>query len=182
MKSYLTKHFFIVFSYPTLGDCMLLLSGIATSMDSFCLGIFLKQNHTKLTFKNTLILWFGLFFLLLFFHILFKITSISLVNPYLKSILFFLLAIYSLKEDANKSYSKKLSIKDLLLIVLSNSFDSFLVSLTFIPIYSILFVCFVFSFLSILFFHFGFCFPIPLKKENYLTAILFFLLSIIAFF
>ncbi len=161
---------------------MLFLSAIATSMDSFIMGISFKISKTKLTLKNIVELSLGSFLTITFFHITMQIFHISVANKFTKFLLFLILGIFSLKKEEKKKYQKKLTPKEILLIILSNSIDGFLVSLTFTTQYSITLLSFIYAITGIFLLLLGNKTPISWKKRDYISTVLFFVLAITSLF
>jgi len=161
---------------------MLFISAIAASMDSFVIGISLKLNKMKLHLLEILEMSLGSFITILFFHILLNTFHIQIHHKFTKFILFILLGILSLKKEKKKIPYQALNQKDIFLIILSNSIDGFLISLTFINQYSYIFLSFIYSFSGIFLLILGNSFSINIKKSDLISTTLFFLLALISLF
>lgn len=156
---------------------MLLLSAIATSIDSFLIGItFKKINLNK--FKN-LCLFFYLtsFIIFIIFHLFLSFIPLNFNNSFLKFSCFFFFGCLNLKND-NEPMMIKNKIAFIILIAL-NSLDGFLVSLLYRNLYNIFFLSFLFSTTSLLFLILGNFFS-PKKKNQWLSPFLYFTLAFLS--
>lgn len=161
---------------------MSIILALISSIDSFFIGLSLKATNTKLT-KRDFIEMFTYSFLLLFvFHFICKILSISIINPYMKSVLFFLLGIYSLKIEQEKPQKKKITTIEKLFLVIGNSIDGLLVSLT-LFMYSSLYLSLLFSSITVLLLIIGYHLPMKEKDKPYsLSSLAYFLIAFFSLF
>ena len=157
---------------------MLFLSAIATSMDSFLIGFSL--NEQKLTIKNFILLWLSYILTLYILLLISSLLKIQIDQPILKSILFFILGILCLKGQKEKQH---ISIKKrtMIFLSLSNSLDGWLVALTFVKFYPLLYISLIFSSFSLILLWLGYKFP-KQKKNQWLSPFLYFILAILSFF
>ncbi len=156
---------------------MLLLSTLATSIDSFIIGLSLKLTKTPLNRKEFLFSYLYTFLLLILFHSIIYLLNISIIFKYTQFFLFFLLALLSLKKEKEEKRNHG-SLKELLIILFGNSIDGMLVSMTFLNQYSFLFLSFLFSSTSLILLYMGYKLPIKRKKRKYMNSVIFFLLAI----
>ncbi len=161
---------------------MLLLSAIATSMDSLFIGYSFRCNHTIFEWYHKFFFFIGLFLTFIFLHIFSQVFHIFIVNKYIKAILFLILGSLSFQKKETKNYSRTLSWKELIIIILESSIDGFLVSLTLISTYSIYYISLIFSGIGTLFLEIGNHFPYQYKKSEYVSFFLFLLLAICSLF
>ena len=100
----------------------------------------------------------------------------------MKAVLFFILGIYNLKEQEEQHLNQKITTKEKLLLIIGNSIDGFLVSLT-LPSYPVLYLSILFSGITILLLLTGYKIPIPKKEKlSSLTSLTYFLIAILSLF
>lgn len=157
---------------------MVIISAIVTSIDSLIIGFTLKKE--KLNYKNFTLIFFFTFLIFLTFQIFFQKYLHFLANNYLRSLIFILLAITSLKEE-NQNIQNPSQTK-LLLILMNNSIDGLLLAITFINQLPLLFTSLIFSGFSTFFLFLGYIHSSKIKERKYLTTILFLLLALINLF
>ena len=161
---------------------MSLLLAITSSIDSFFIGASLKASNILLTKKDFLEMFIASFLFIFLLELLCNILSFSIINPYMKAVLFFILGIYNLKEQEEQPLSKKITTKEKLLLIIENSIDGFLVSLT-LPSYPVLYLSILFSGITILLLLTGYKIPIPKKEKlSSLTSLTYFLIAILSLF
>lgn len=161
---------------------MSLLLAITSSIDSFFIGASLKASNILLTKKDFLEMFIASFLFIFLLELLCNILSFSIINPYMKAVLFFILGIYNLKEQEEQPLSKKITTKEKLLLIIGNSIDGFLVSLT-LPSYPVLYLSILFSGITILLLLTGYKIPIPKKEKlSSLTSLTYFLIAILSLF
>lgn len=161
---------------------MSLLLAITSSIDSFFIGASLKASNILLTKKDFLEMFIASFLFIFLLELLCNILSFSIINPYMKAVLFFILGIYNLKEQEEQPLSKKITTKEKLLLIIGNSIDGFLVSLT-LSYYPVLYLSFLFSGITILLLLTGYKIPIPKKEKlSSLTSLTYFLIAILSLF
>lgn len=158
---------------------MSLLLAITSSIDSFFIGASLKASNILLTKKDFLEMFIASFLFIFLLELLCNILSLSIINPYMKAVLFFILGIYNLKEQP---LNQKITTKEKLLLIIGNSIDGFLVSLT-LPFYPVLYLSILFSGITILLLLTGYKIPIPKKEKlSSLTSLTYFLIAILSLF
>ena len=154
---------------------MILLSAIATSLDSFILGFLAKKEGVRFKFETLIYFWlfsFGAFLLCQFFLQFIP----SLHTKWLKFCLFFIFGCLSLKPQENSYHQKKM-----FGILFMNSIDGILISSTFLANYSFVFISLLFSFTSVFFLYLGNTFGQE-KKSFWQTPFLYFLLAFLSLF
>lgn len=157
---------------------MVIISAIVTSIDSLVIGFTLKKE--KLNYKNFTLIFFFNFLIFLTFQIFFQKYLHFLANNYLRSLIFILLAITSLKEE-NQNIQNPSQTK-LLLILMNNSIDGLLLAITFINQLPLLFTSLIFSGFSTFFLFLGYIHSSKIKERKHLTTILFLFLALINLF
>ena len=161
---------------------MSLLLAITSSIDSFFIGASLKASNILLTKKDFLEMFIASFLFIFLLELLCNILSLSIINPYMKAVLFFILGIYNLKEQEEQPLNQKITTKEKLLLIIGNSIDGFLVSLT-LPSYPVLYLSILFSGITILLLLTGYKIPIPKKEKlSSLTSLTYFLIAILSLF
>lgn len=161
---------------------MSLLLAITSSIDSFFIGASLEASNILLTKKDFLEMFIASFLFIFLLELLCNILFLSIINPYMKAILFFILGIYNLKEQEEQPLNQKITTKEKLLLIIGNSIDGFLVSLT-LPSYPVLYLSFLFSGITILLLLTGYKIPIPKKEKlSSLTSLTYFLIAILSLF
>lgn len=171
---------------------MLLISSAAiTCFDCFLIGLILGINKTTFSLKNKLTVFLTSFLILLITYNLYKIFNNSFLNYKTGSILFLLLGIKSFFENSKKNFDKnndhKISFKEAIILSLSISLDSVISSFTLASKYNYYLSIITYSSFSILFISLGISFSKiklfkNIKKSNYISATLYFILSIIFYF
>ena len=141
---------------------MVIISAIVTSIDSLVIGFTLKKE--KLNYKNFTLIFFFNFLIFLTFQIFFQKYLHFLANNYLRSLIFILLAITSLKEE-NQNIQNPSQTK-LLLILMNNSIDGLLLAITFINQLPLLFTSLTFSGFSTFFLFLGYIHSSTRKMKN----------------
>ena len=86
---------------------MSLLLAITSSIDSFFIGASLKASNILLTKKDFLEMFIASFLFIFLLELLCNILSFSIINPYMKAVLFFILGIYNLKEQEEQPLNQK---------------------------------------------------------------------------
>ena len=161
---------------------MSLLLAITSSIDSFFIGASLKASNILLTKKDFLEMFIASFLFIFLLELLCNILSLSIINPYMKALLFFIQGIYNLKEQEEQPLNQKITTKEKLLLIIGNSIDGFLVSLT-LPSYPVLYLSILFSGITILLLLTGYKIPIPKKEKlSSLTSLTYFLIAILSLF
>ena len=157
---------------------MSLLLAITSSIDSFFIGASLEASNILLTKKDFLEMFIASFLFIFLLELLCNILFLSIM----KAILFFILGIYNLKEQEEQPLNQKITTKEKLLLIIGNSIDGFLVSLT-LPSYPVLYLSFLFSGITILLLLTGYKIPIPKKEKlSSLTSLTYFLIAILSLF
>lgn len=163
----------------------LLLSALSTSLDGFVIGVNFHLNQLKITISKFLLFFFINFILLLFVLSFSSFLPNFLFSNYTKVVLFSILGISCLFQKDDPLIQKKISKKEEILTIISHSIDSVIVSITFLNIYNIFFISFIYAFLGATLILVGYLFSKLLKWKNYnkfISAGLFFLLAVLAFF
>ena len=115
-------------------------------------------------------------------HLLFYITNFKDNLTNLKSIIFLILGILSLKNKNNEQIKFSFTLKEKILFSIGNSIDGFLISLTLLNIYSPLYLGVLFSLFGVLFFIFGYYFTPRKKSLTKFNSIIYFILAFISLF
>lgn len=161
---------------------MSLLLAITSSIDSFFIGATLKASNVILSKKDFLEMFLSSFLFLFLLKFISNFLSFTIINPYMKAILFMLLGIYNLKEQDEKPLKKKITTKEKLLFMIGNSIDGFLVSLT-LTSYSILYLSFLFSGITMLLLLTGYQMPVPKKEKlSSLSSLIYFFIAFFSLF
>lgn len=156
---------------------MSLLLAIATSIDSFFIGATLKASNIMLSKKDFSEMFLSSFLFIFLLKLVCNWLSLSIINPYIKAVLFLLLGLYNLKNQETKTLNPKITTKEKLLLIIGNSIDGFLVSLT-LPSYPILYLSVLFSGITILLLLTGYIIPFPKKEKlSSLSNITYFLIA-----
>lgn len=159
---------------------MLFLAAILTSIDCFIIGLSLKIEQKKLSMDKLLCLLLFLFILYDAFLFLFSKITWPFHDLKIQFHLFLLLAILAYKE--NNTICQNISFKKLFLLFFTNSLDGLLVASTFLGQENPLYLSFIFTSITFLFFIIGFKTPLKLKKKKYTISILFLLLAFLSLF
>ncbi len=161
---------------------MLLIYLSLASIDSIFVGISYKIAHYKLKWWDFLLLFIFSFCILILMHLLFYITNFkdSLTN--LKSVIFLILGILSLKNKDDEKVKNSFTLKEKILFSIGNSIDGFLISLTLLNLYAPIFLSFLFALFGVLFFIFGYYFTPRKKSLTKFSSIIYFILAFIALF
>lgn len=159
---------------------MLFLAAILTSIDCFIIGLALKIEQKKLNISKLLCLVLFLFILYTVFLFLFSKIVWPFPDLKIQFHLFLLLAILACKE--NNNIYQNISLKKLFLLFFTNSLDGLLVASTFLGQEKPLYLSFIFTSITFLFFIIGFKTPLKLKKKKYTISILFLLLAFLSLF
>lgn len=159
---------------------MLFLAAILTSIDCFIIGLSLKIEQKKLSMDKLLCLLLFLFILYAVFLFLFSKITWPFHDLKIQFHLFLLLAILAYKE--NNTICQNISFKKLFLLFFTNSLDGLLVASTFLGQENPLYLSFIFTSITFLFFIIGFKTPLKLKKKKYTISILFLLLAFLSLF
>ena len=159
---------------------MLFLAAILPSIDCFIIGLALKIEQKKLNIGKLLCLVLFLFILYTVFLFLFSKIALPFPDLKIQFHLFLILAILSCKE--NNNIYQNISLKKLFLLFFTNSLDGLLVASTFLGQEKPLYLSFIFTSITFLFFIIGFKTPLKLKKKKYTISILFLLLAFLSLF
>ena len=159
---------------------MLFLAAILTSIDCFIIGLALKIEQKKLNIGKLLCLVLFLFILYTVFLFLFSKIAWPFPDLKIQFHLFLLLAILACKE--NNNIYQNISLRKLFLLFFTNSLDGLLVASTFLGQDNPLYLSFIFTSITFLFFIIGFKTPLKLKKKKYTISILFLLLAFLSLF
>ena len=159
---------------------MLFLAAILTSIDCFIIGLALKIEQKKLNIGKLLCLVLFLFILYTVFLFLFSKIALPFPDLKIQFHLFLILAILACKE--NNNIYQNISLKKLFLLFFTNSLDGLLVASTFLWQEKPLYLSFIFTSITFLFFIIGFKTPLKLKKKKYTISILFLLLAFLSLF
>lgn len=161
----------------------LLLNAIAASLDGLIIGIGLKLSHIKLTKTNKFIIFIGNFLVYLLFLTLYHYFKFTFMTKGVTTILYFFLAFQSYRnQESFQTNEKTLNFISCLLLTLTHSLDGTIISLRFVYEFNILYICFIFSSMSLFILLIGYYFAILFKNqknENYLRTLLFLLLAFI---
>ena len=161
---------------------MLLICLFLASIDSIFVGISYKIAHYKLNWRDFFLLFIISLFILILFHSIFYITNFKDNLTNLKSIIFLILGILSLKNKNNEQIKFSFTLKEKILFSIGNSIDGFLISLTLLNIYSPLYLSVLFSLFGVLFFIFGYYFTPRKKSLTKFNSIIYFILAFISLF
>ena len=163
---------------------VLFLSAFSTSLDGFIIGFNWKLCKIKINLCK-LLTYFGINFTMLILILpMSNFLPMFLFSNYIKALLFLFLGLSTLikkKEDLSLSIDKK----NEYLTIITQSFDSIIISLGFIANHSILFLSIIFSLFGTILIYCGykFSFLIKIKEYNkYLSSILYLILAIISLF
>lgn len=159
---------------------MLFLAAILTSIDCFIIGLSLKIEQKRLSMDKLLCLLLFLFILYDAFLFLFSKITWPFHDLKIQFHLFLLLAILAYKE--NNTICQNISFKKLFLLFFTNSLDGLLVASTFLGQENPLYLSFIFTSITFIFFMIGFKTPLKLKKKKYTISILFLLLAFLSLF
>lgn len=159
---------------------MLFLAAILTSIDCFIIGLSLKIEQKKLSMDKLLCLLLFLFILYDAFLFLFSKIAWPFHDLKIQFHLFLLLAILAYKE--NNTICQNISFKKLFLLFFTNSLDGLLVASTFLNQENPLYLSFIFTSITFIFFMIGFKTPLKLKKKKYTISIFFLLLAFLSLF
>ena len=143
---------------------MLFLAAILTSIDCFIIGLALKIEQKKLNIGKLLCLVLFLFILYTVFLFLFSKIALPFPDLKIQFHLFLILAVLACKE--NNNIYQNISLKKLFLLFFTNSLDGLLVASTFLGQEKPLYLSFIFTSITFLFFIIGFKTPLKLKKKK----------------
>lgn len=161
---------------------MLLFSSFVASLDGFLIGISLKFMKQDLTFRNISMLFF---FNLILYSILLSLYSFfqfNFVTKFIATLFYLIFAFLAFRDKPEEEISIKrdLSLVSCIFLTLTHSIDGAFVSLSFVYEYPLWVIIFLFSFMAVLLMFMGYFFAGHIKhvkKSNYISALLFFLLA-----
>lgn len=172
-------------SYDIQGECLmfLILNAIAASLDGLIIGIGLRLAHIKLSKGNMFLIWIGNFLIYALFLFLYYFFKLTFMTKTITTILYLILAIHAWRNEENfHMKEEKLGLLSCLILTLTHSLDGTIVSLSFVYQYHILYICCIFSIMSLLVLLIGYYFASLFKnkkKESYINTFLFLILALI---
>lgn len=185
-------HFFVIFcppyffsfSYTILGDMlMIFFSAFVASLDGFFIGLSLKFGNITLRKQDILFFLIGNLMIYSLFLFSYSFFQFHFFTDYISFLLYLFLAyLYFFDTKETPSFTNhSLSISTFFLLLVSHSIDGTLVALSNVYDYSVWFLVFLFSFMSLFIllvgYYFGSLFP-NFKHSNWICAILFLLLAL----
>lgn len=164
----------------------LFLNAIVASLDGLIIGIGLRFSNIELSKKNIFIIFIENILIYTFFLFLYKYFHFTFMTKNITTLLYLFLAWNSFhNEDSIEIKEQKLNFITCSFITLTHSLDGTIVSLSFAYNYALLYICCIFSILSVLILLIGYYFAKQFKnckKGNYLSTILFVILALINHF
>ncbi len=161
---------------------MLLFGAFVASLDGLLIGIGLKLMNRKMSIRNIGTLFLDNFIIYSILLSLYYLFEFQFVTKFISTLLYFLLAILSLRsQEESVSIPKGLSFIHCIALTLTHSIDGVCVSVGFVYHYPLWIIISLFSFMSVFLMVLGYLLGgrVPqVKKSNYVSALLFFLLAL----
>jgi len=164
---------------------LLILNALVASLDGIIIGISLKISKTKLSYKNNLLFLFTNLFIYTLIIILYYYFKFTFMTTGVTTILYLILAWNAYKSNENKTFEKNLPFLNTITLAFTHSLDGSIVSLNFVYIYNIIYIIYLFTFISLIMLFVGYYFANifkNIKKSNTICALLFILLAFLNFF
>jgi len=162
---------------------MLVFSSFVASIDGFLIGISLKFMKQNLTIRNLSILFLCNLVLYSLLLSLYSFFQFSFVTKFMATIFYLIFAFLAFREKPEEeiSFTHDLSFVSCIFLTLTHSIDGAFVSLSFVYEYPLWMIIILFSFMAVLLMFLGYFFASQvkhIKKSNYVSGLLFFLLAI----